>query len=165
MNSKMKRLIREPPGERNETMNFRMIVLAISGLTLWAGAVTDGRAKDENNEPVVKELSANGVPRVLERGVVTQPTAITSAKELVKAIPVEEVQKRLQKEVDFSKQQILFFAWSGSGGDKLTYTIDKGKKGPVVVFQYQRGLLKNLAPHVHLFAMPKDATWKVQTVK
>jgi hypothetical protein len=146
-------------------MTTRLLALAVCGLTLSTGAFAEDRAKEENKGAVVTELDATGVPRVLERGDVSKPTVIASADELVKAIPGKEVQTRLNKAVDFSKQQILFFAWSGSGGDKLTYTVEKGEKGPVVIFQYQRGLQKNLAPHVHLFAMTKDATWKVQTAK
>jgi hypothetical protein len=60
---------------------------------------------------------------------------------------------------------VLFFAWSGSGGDELTYNVEKGEKAPEVIFQYKRGLQKNLAPQGRLFAIPKDATWKVQTAK
>jgi hypothetical protein len=146
-------------------MNTQLLALAICGLTLSAAGFAEDKAKQEKQDAIVKELDATGVPRVLERGEVNKPTPITSAEELTKAIPGQEVQTRLKKEVDFTKQQVLFFAWSGSGGDKLTYAAEKGEKGPVVVFRYQRGLQKNLAPHVHLFAMRKDATWKVQPAK
>jgi hypothetical protein len=146
-------------------MKNRLLALAVCGLTLAAGAFAEDRAKEEIKDAVVTELDATGVARVLERGDVNKPTAIASAEELAKAIPGEDVQTRLKKAVDFSKQQILFFAWSGSGGDKLTYTIEKGEKGPVVIFEYQRGLQKNLAAHVRLFAVAKDATWKVQSAK
>ena len=88
-----------------------------------------------------------------------------TVEELARAIPAKEVQTRLQKTVDFTKQQILFFAWSGSGGDKLTYRLDKGATGPVVIFEYQRGLQKNLVAHVRLFAIPRNATWKVQPAR
>jgi hypothetical protein len=144
-------------------MRTRLIALVICGLTISAGVFADEKATDEKKDAVVKVLDAKGVPRVLERGDVNKPAAITTAEELTKAIPGEEVQARLKKEVDFTKQQVLFFAWSGSGGDELTYTVEKGEKGAEVIFQYQRGLQKNLAPHVRLFAIPKDATWKVQT--
>ena len=144
-------------------MKTQLLALAACGLTLGAGASAQDRGPKQG--AVVKELDAKGVPRVLERGDVNKPTAITSAKELATAIPGKEVQARLKKEIDFRKQQILFFAWSGSGGDKLTYRLDKGATGPVVIFEYQRGLQKNLAPHVRLFAIPKGATWKVQPAR
>jgi hypothetical protein len=146
-------------------MKTQLLALAFCGLTLSAGAFVEDEAKEGKKDAVVKELGATGVPRVLERGEVSKPTAIANTKELAKAIPVEAVQKRVKKDVDFTTQQVLFFEWSGSGGDKLTYTVEKGKKGTEVVFQYRRGLQKDLRPHVRLFAMPKDATWKVQTAK
>ena len=144
-------------------MKTQLLALAFCGLTLSADAFAVDEAKEGKKDAVVKELDATGVPRVLERGEVSKPTPIANAEDLAKAIPVEAVQKRVKKEVDFTTQQVLFFEWSGSGGDKLTYTVEK--KGPEVIFQYQRGLLKNLAAHVRLFVLPKDATWKVQTAK
>jgi hypothetical protein len=146
-------------------MRTQLLALAIGGLTLSAAAFAEDKAKEEKKDAIVRELDAKGVPRVLERGTVDKPTIITSAEELAKAISVEEVQARIKKEVDFAKEKMLFFAWSGSGGDKLTPTVEKGEKGPEVVFQYRRGLTKDLRPHVHLFAIPKDATWKVQPAK
>jgi len=146
-------------------MKTRLLALALCGLTLSAGAFAEDEAKEGKEDAVVKELKATGVPRVLDRGDVSKPTLITNTEELAKAIPVEAVQERLKKEVDFTTQQVLFFAWSGSGGDKLTYTVEKGKKGPEVIFQYRSGLTKDLRSHVRLFVLPKDATWKVQTAK
>ena len=55
----------------------------------------------------------------------------------------------------------MFFAWAGSGRDKIDFKVEKGKKGPEVVFTYERGLTKDLRRHYHLYAVPKDATWRV----
>jgi hypothetical protein len=151
--------------KRTDAMKTSLLALAFCGLTLPAVALADDKAKEEKKDTPVQELDATGVPRVLDRGDVNKPTVITSAEELAKAIAGEQVQARLKKAVDFTKQQILFFAWSGSGGDELTYTVENGEKGPEVVFQYKRGLKKDLAPHVRLFAIPKEATWKVQRAK
>jgi len=146
-------------------MKTPLLALAIGGLCLSAGAFAEDKSKDDTKDVVVKELDAKGVPRMLERGTVDKPMILASAAELAKAIPVEEVQTRIKKEVDFAKVKVLFFAWSGSGGDKLTPTVEKSEKGPEILFQYKRGLTLDLRPHVHLFAIPKDATWKVQPAK
>jgi hypothetical protein len=146
-------------------MTTRLLALMICGGTISAASFADEKAADEKKTAVIKELDAAGVPRVLERGDVNKPAAITTAQELARAIPVEEVQARLKKAVDFRKQQVLFFAWSGSGGDQLACSVEMRKNGPEVIFEYRRGLQKNLVPHVRLFAIPKDATWKVQTAK
>jgi hypothetical protein len=153
------------PSKRTEARKTSLLALAFCGLAIPAVAFADDKAKEEKKVTIVQELDATGVPRVLDRGDVNKPAVITSGDELAKAIAGEEAQTRLKKAVDFTKQQILFFTWSGSGGDELTYNVEKGDKGPEVVFQYKRGLQKNLAPHVHLFAIRKDATWKVQPAK
>jgi hypothetical protein len=145
-------------------MKNQLLALVICGVALSAEAFAEDKVQGPKKD-TVEELDATGIARVLERGDVNKPTAITSAEELARAIPAKEVQTRLQKTVDFTKQQILFFAWSGSGGDKLTYRLDKGATGPVVIFEYQRGLQKNLVAHVRLFAIPRNATWKVQPAR
>jgi len=51
------------------------------------------------------------------------------------------------------------FAWGGSGGDKLAHKMsDDGK---MVNFTFTPGLTRDFRPHVRLFAIPKDAAFKV----
>jgi hypothetical protein len=122
-------------------------------------------ADDKKEDAAVKEIDLKGAKFGLPKGKADMPTVLKSAEELAKAIPDVEVQAKVKKEVDFAKQQLLFFAWSGSGGDRLAYNVEKGEKGPLVVFLYTRGLTRDLRGHVHLFALPKDATWKVVPAK
>ncbi|MGE3805881.1 MAG: hypothetical protein AB7K24_14495 [Gemmataceae bacterium] len=107
------------------------------------------------------EAVVRALPIKLERkeatGTVDKPTVIASAAQLSKAIPEKDVQARVAKEVDFSKQQVLFFAWTGSGTDKLTPKAEGNK----VVFQYAPGVTDDVARHFKLFVLAKDATWKV----
>ncbi len=109
-------------------------------------------------EKGVKEISLTGLKIMAAPGQVAKPTVITSADELAKAFPSKEVQEALSKQVDFTKQQLLFFSWAGSGQDKLTATSENGE----VIFKYQRGRTKDLRRHVHLFVLPKDARWVVR---
>jgi hypothetical protein len=111
-------------------------------------------------QEAVKELDATGLPRGERRvGKVLKPTVIGNAEELGKVIKVDEVQKRVMKDVDFGKQQVLLFHWSGSGQDKLAYTVEKGEKGDKVIFAYLPGRTADLTTHLRLLAVPKDATW------
>ena len=89
--------------------------------------------------------------------IARHPTVIADAKELAKAVADEEAQKRIQGKVDFQRQQLLLFAWSGSGLDKLTPEARKEE----LVFKYIPGLTRDLRQHVRLFAIPKRAKWKV----
>src|ERR1051326_4451528 len=99
---------------------FSMIrTLALSlGLALVLGPVL--RA-DEKKDIDVKELDLKGLKRDFPKTTYDKPTGITSEDDLKKAFPEEDMQTAIKKDVDFSKQQIVFFAWSGSGQDKLSY--------------------------------------------
>jgi hypothetical protein len=67
--------------------------------------------------------------------------------------------------VDFNKELLLYFAWSGSGGDKLSFKVADGKKEPVVVFSYSRGLTDDVQMHYRLYAVAKNATWRIEEPK
>jgi hypothetical protein len=96
-------------------------------------------------------------------GSVMKPQIIASAEELAKAIPDEATLAKVKKEVDFGKQKLLFFAWSGSGGDKLGFS--SNDKGTEVTITYKGGLTRDLRPHYYLLVLPKDATYKIDTGK
>lgn len=89
---------------------------------------------------------------------VGKPTEITSAEQLEKTFPMKEVVEAVKKEVDFDKQKLLFFAWSGSGQDKLT--IGDTSDG-AMTFNYRGGLTRELRAHFRLFAIPKDLKWSL----
>jgi hypothetical protein len=107
----------------------------------------------------LREIDAKGVNVDFEKGSVSKPKMIASAEDLDKAIPKADA---IKKKVDFSKDKLLLFAWGGSGGDKLTAKLsDDGK---TVVFTYKAGLTRDFRRHVHLFAMPKNAEFKLEGV-
>jgi hypothetical protein len=137
-------------------MNTRVPALAILALVLPLTASAEEKAVP------VKEIDVKALKVPMARnGDVMKPTKITSAEELAKTIPEEAAQTAIKKEVDFATQQLLLFAWGGSGQDKLTFATTEGKNE--VVFVYKRGLTRDLRPHVHLFVLPKDATFKIGT--
>jgi hypothetical protein len=69
------------------------------------------------------------------------------------------VEDRLDREINFNKQKLLVFAWSGSGGDKLGYKINNKRE---VLFQFQPGMTKDLRLHLELFALDKSAKYRVE---
>lgn len=124
--------------------------LAVCGMMTIAATADDKKA-------VVRELDLNGYEKNMrERGMVTKPTKITSAEELAKALPGKDVAEKVGKQVDFSKEYLLLFRWAGSGRDMLTAAGEEKK----AVFTYKRGLTRDLRPHLHLFAVAKDAEWE-----
>jgi hypothetical protein len=96
------------------------------------------------------------------KGRVVQPAAIRSADELAKAIADDAAVAAVKKAVDFAKEQVVYFAWAGSGQDKITFE-SSGGAAPTVTFTYAPGRTRDIRAHARLFALPKDATYKVVT--
>jgi hypothetical protein len=128
-----------------------LTLLAIAGLTLRA---------DDKKDSDVKEVDLKGLKRDIPALGFDKPTVITSEDQLKKAFPEEDTQARLKKEIDFAKQQVLFFAWSGSGQDSLTFEVAKGSSADEVVFKFVGGRTKDLKGHFHAYVLPKDMKWK-----
>jgi hypothetical protein len=64
--------------------------------------------------------------------------------------------------VDFKKEYLLLFRWSGSGRDRITPSVEKGKKGDEAVFTYQMGKTRDLRFHARLFAVPVGMEYRVK---
>jgi hypothetical protein len=131
----------------------------LAGLLTWAAGVSadDAVAKGKDVQPIMLDE----VRQELVRGAFKKPIVIDSEEALNKLFEGQENRARVKKVADFSKQVVLFFGWSGSGQDKLTYKVAKKK----VQFQYTRGLTRDLRPHFHVFAVNKDMKWEVQLEK
>lgn len=104
----------------------------------------------------LREIDAKNIKVEFEKGRVTKPHVIASDEDLAKAIPDSEA---IKKQVDFTKEKLLLFAWGGSGGDKLTAKLNL--TGKVAVFTYKGGLTRDFRRHVHLFVLPRNADFKV----
>jgi hypothetical protein len=133
-------------------VNYR-IPLAILALT--AGLVA---ADPKEGAVRVLDVKVEGPAR----GRVSAPATIRSADELAKAIPDEAAVAAVKKAADFAKEQVVFFSWSGSGQDKISFESSVGA-APTVTFTYTPGRTRDVRAHTRLFALPKDATYKVVT--
>ena len=91
---------------------------------------------------------------------------ITTPEQLAKEFPKAEWQAQIMKQVDFTKQKLVFNAWSYSKADELTFKVERDDKGPVVnfhlTFSAQRG---DLSDNRYLFAVPLDARCNMQVTK
>jgi hypothetical protein len=95
-----------------------------------------------------------GVPRGGE------PLKIASEEELKKAASGDTL-AALKKQVDLRKEYLLVFTWAGSGGDRLSVEVEKGKGGPVAMFRKTPGLTNDLRRHQKVFALPRKMTYRV----
>ncbi|MCX7666494.1 MAG: hypothetical protein N2112_13220 [Gemmataceae bacterium] len=100
------------------------------------------------DKSVVRELEA---PKIKGTGKATAPKFIKSEADLKEILP------DYKADVDFKKERLVLFAWSGSGQDKITYAGD----AKMVTFTVNYGLTRDLREHVKLFAVPKDAIVEV----
>src|SRR5262245_36644172 len=113
--------------------------LAVAALALSVASAEETNKKDKDT--VVRVIDLKGFTRARTRGVASKPTKITNAGELARAFPDtdEEWLDRIAKQVDFEKDELLFFAWTGSGTDRLSFKVEETRNGPVVVFSYEQG--------------------------
>ena len=131
-----------------------MIVAGLAGLT------SETRA-GEKDKPAVREIKVVGYPVEPKSGSWSKPMVIDSDKTLEKLIAEQKTRDQIKSQVDFQKEQVLLFAWSGSGQDRITYDIKEGKEKVDITFAYLAGATDDLKHHVRVFALPKTAGWKV----
>jgi hypothetical protein len=68
--------------------------------------------------------------------------------------------QQIAKQVDFSKEYILRFGWTGANDDRLFFRIDEAAF-PIVVFDLTRGKDKQETAHVRVFAVTKNGGWSI----
>ena len=121
-------------------------------------------AADEK-KALFQELKGLKVPDLkLGEGSVVRPTQIVKRKDLKELLGKGKKMLQLRKTIDFEKQKVLVFRWSGSGQDSLTVKAEPNEKKPDqphFVFHYKRGLTKDLRPHAKVYLLPAKSMWKV----
>jgi hypothetical protein len=138
--------------------------LAAAPLGLSVASAEESNRKDK--DAVVREIDLQGFTRPRTRGVASKPTRITNAEELAKAFPDsdEEWACRIAGQVDFETEELLFFAWTGSATDRLSFKVEQTRKGPVVVFRYEQGRGEDMPhPRFRLFAVARN--WRVESTR
>jgi hypothetical protein len=124
-------------------------------------SVAVGEPGREAKSGVAQEIDLKGFQAGRPRLRRPEAVKIASAEDLAKAIPDKEWRARLQKQVDFAKDQLVFFAWAGSGTDKLSFKVEGDRKEPVVVFTYSPGKSSDLRSHFRLYAIAKTAKYAI----
>ncbi len=134
----------------------RCALLVLGGLVLSLA----GRADDTKEKPV-KEISLKGLKLKQVEGNFGKATEIASEADLTKTFPEEEAQKLIKKEVNFERQKLLYFAWSGSGQDRMNVDVKEEGGKKEIVFTFLPGRTKDYRPHFHLYAVSKDVPYRV----
>jgi hypothetical protein len=121
--------------------------------------------------PISQQLRKENQMRILALlltvfGLITTSAAADEPGKKEPANVAREITERtpeaIQKQIDFTKEHLLLFKWSGSGRDKLEFRVEEGKEGPVVVFKLTPGLTRDLRQHSRLYAVTNNATWRIE---
>ena len=122
-------------------------------------------ADDKKPNQEVRALDLKGVRVVAAQDFgEPKPTEVRTADDLAKSGLFADAAGRdaIKKQVDFEKEKLVVFAWSGSGRDRLTPELKTADKKSVAVFAYKVGETDDLRRHALAFAVPKDATVEVK---
>jgi len=141
-------------------------------LNTWLFAVAndasfrvEGYPEPPADKTSARRLDLTGIMRPGDRNAFGKPTRITDKEGLANAFPKSTWQDLIDKQVDFTKERLLLFAWSGSGGDRLSFKVNSGfkdgKEQTIVAFRYQPSDDKSDAEHLYLFAVPYAAVWSL----
>jgi hypothetical protein len=154
-------------------MRYLLTAALCCGLALTATAVDEKKtAPPPPDDPVKKEEPKKDDPKkgdvreidlkdakVAEKlgAMVNEPTLIKGEEDLKKAVG-DDAAKGMK--VDFKKEYLALFQWSGSGGDKLSHDLETKDGKTTVTTTLTRGLTKDLRKHAVLIAIPAGAEWK-----
>ena len=97
---------------------------------------------------------------VFKNSAFNKPIVLKSKEEATKHFGKEAV-ATLGKAVDFKKQFVLVFAWRGSGGDQLNYTVAESFPEQIT-FSRQFGRTRDLRSHAKVFALRSNVKWSVK---
>lgn len=134
--------------------------MRLAALTLFLAVplvLADDKSEPKDpNAPKAREITVKGLPT--QRGAFGKPEKMTTEAEMKKVVLDASAQKEISKKVNFKKEYLVLFRWSGSGQDRVSYTTDKNGD---VTFAFKRGFTRDLRMHSKLFAIPKSAKYKL----
>ena len=109
-------------------------------------------------EPIVS-IKVKPQSSIFKNSNFNKPIVVKSKEEAAKHFGKEAV-AALVKAVDFKKQIVLVFAWRGSGGDRLNYTVAESFPEQIS-FSRQFGRTRDLRSHAKVFALRSNVKWSV----
>ena len=107
--------------------------------------------KDVTISPIIEITSVRTNETVFDKSSAMKPLQIQNKEKLKEYLAPGQISNF--DLVNFDRQQILIFAWRGSGQDKLSFTVESSKD---VKFSLQRGRTRDLRSHVKIYAVRLD---------
>jgi len=123
-----------------------------------AVAPDPGEAAELAGVPSIRELE-NLMPRpaVFGSASVRRPLVLRTAEDAARCFAGESMAS-LNRQVDFDRQFVLLFAWSGSGQDRLTHVVAESFPEQIR-FTYTPGRTRDLRQHVKVYALRSNVHW------
>lgn len=140
---------------------LRMLIGALCVGAVHAESVDKDEKKALVKVPAVVQVK--DVPPkkdVFTKSSATKPLVLKTRKEAAKVFDKEALAK-LEKKVNFKHQIVLVFAWRGSGRDDLLLGVEESYPESVH-FDYERGRTRDLRPHIKVYALRNNVTWKAK---
>jgi hypothetical protein len=113
-------------------------------------APADKKAPAEEKPVQIRALDVK--KNELKEGLKLNGVEVTDAEGLKRYFKDETVIKDITSAVDFKKERVVLFAWSGSGGDKMSFQYHAEEK--IVNFFITTGLTDDLRHHLKIFVVP-----------
>jgi hypothetical protein len=111
--------------------------------------------------PPIKELPAiTPNEAAFKASSSTKPLALKSEKDAAAYFTADELAK-LTKQVVFTTQIVLLFAWQGSGQDQLDYAILESYPEQIR-FTFTPGRTRDLRQHTHSYVLRANVTWSAK---
>jgi len=110
-------------------------------------------------EPIV-ELKVTPEKSVFKNSAWNKPLVIKSQDEAARHFGKDALDT-IARKVDFKKQIVLVFAWQGSGGDKLEYSILESFPEQIP-FSLRPGVTDDIRSHSRVFALRSNVRWSVK---
>ena len=110
-------------------------------------------------EPIV-EIKVTPEKSVFKNSAWNKPLVIKSQDEAARHFGKDALDT-IARKVDFKKQIVLVFAWQGSGGDKLEYSILESFPEQIP-FSLRPGVTDDIRSHSRVFALRSNVRWSVK---
>lgn len=115
-------------------------------------------AAGQDPKPAAREIPTQNLKLTFPAnpGKPTVPGVIASADELAKHEVVGAAVGELKKQVDFTKEKLLVFAWAGSGQDRVSVGITTAGDKKVLSIAFLPGKTFDLREHIRLYVVPNE---------
>ena len=106
------------------------------------------------SEPIVEIVDVQPKASAFLFDGASKPVVIYSVDEITKYFDAKN-SANLKSRVDFGKQEVLVFAWRGSGQDRIEYEVLESFPEQIR-FSYHPGRTRDLRQHVKIFVVRSD---------